>query len=104
MDSGITALGQDCRVKWSTKDTDVYHHILCIYYISYYCHSPTPTSTSKNKNRAILRKQKLLVYVNKAQKSFQVEPQPKDSPIGPKKAQNDHKKAKKIKESENKKS
>ena len=45
-------------------------------------------------NRAILRKQKLLVYINKAQKSFQVRPQPKDSPIGPEKDQNDFKKAK----------
>ena len=30
----------------------------------------------KNKNRAIPRKQKLIVYINKAQKSFQVRPQP----------------------------
>ena len=45
-------------------------------------------------NRAILRKQKLLVYIDKAQKSFQVRPQPKDSPIGPEKDQNDFKKAK----------
>ena len=64
-----------------------------------YCHSPTSTPTQlkrtqKNKDRAELRKQKLLVYINKAQKSFQVRPQPKDSPIGPKKAQNDPKKAK----------
>ena len=47
----------------------------------------------KNKNRAILRKQKLLVYISKAQKSFQVQPQPKDSPKGPEKDQNDFKKA-----------
>ena len=58
---------------------------------------PTPPQTQttwKNKNRAILRKQNLLVYINKAQISFQVQPQPKNSPIGPKKAQNDPKKAK----------
>ena len=55
---------------------------------------PQTQTTRKNKNRAILRKQKLLVYINKAQKSFQVRPQPKDSPIGPEKDQNDFKKAK----------
>ena len=42
----------------------------------------------------MLRKQKLLVYINKAKKSFQVQPQPKDSPIGSKKAPNDPNKAK----------
>ena len=55
---------------------------------------PQTQTTRKNMNRAILRKQKLLVYINKAKKSFQVRPQPKDSPIGPKEAQNDPKKAK----------
>ena len=57
-------------------------------------HPPQTQTTQKNKNRVILRKQKLLVYINKAQKSFQVRPQPKDSPIGPEKDQNDFKKAK----------
>ena len=42
----------------------------------------------------MLRKQNLLVYINRAQISVQVQPQPKDSPIGPKKAQNDPKRAK----------
>ena len=37
-------------------------------------HPPQTQTKRKNKNRAILRKQKLLVYMNKAQKSFQVPP------------------------------
>ena len=57
-------------------------------------HPPQTQTTWKNKNRAILRKQNLLVYINRAQISVQVQPQPKDSPIGPKKAQNDPKREK----------
>ena len=48
----------------------------------------------------MLRKQKLLVYMNKAQKRFGPHPNPKNGPIGPKKAQNDPKKSKKKSKSQ----
>ena len=49
---------------------------------------------NSNTTKKLHRKQKLLVYIHKAQKSFQVQPQQQNSPIWPKKAQNDPKKAK----------
>ena len=45
----------------------------------------------------MLRQQKLLVYINKPQKLFEPHPNPKNSPRGPKKAQNDRPKSKKTK-------
>ena len=47
-----------------------------------------------NKNREILIKQKLLVYINKAQKSFQTTPKPQTKPNRAQKAQNNLKREK----------